>query len=221
MRVTDQVTNQVAADTGIAVNANSLANVGASPTGNALLDELNKSDNNKAGAITKNRYEEIKKSADELLETAQEFLEEGSSSLLAALDTEEGRTKLKEQLARLVDGFNKTGDRLKTSENSLDAYYLQMLMEVAGDNAAELAKLGISVSPQGKLQYDSSKTTADADTVKDTLGAQSDFMQKLAFISEHISDNASAGIKNLGNTYNSYGTANASPAFAGSFDFRR
>lgn len=220
MRVTDQVTNQVAMDTGIAVNANSLANTGANSTGNALLDELNKSDANKASAVTKNKYEEIKKSADTLLESAQIFLEEGNGSLLSALDTEEGRTQLKEQIARLVSGYNNAGDKLKTSSNSLDAYYLQMLKEVAGDYAPELAKLGITVSAQGKLQYDSSKTAADADTVRNTLGAQSEFMQKLAFISEHISDNAGAGIKNLGNTYNSYGAASASSVLAGSFDFR-
>lgn len=220
MRVTDQVTNQVAADTKIAVNANSLANSSTGPTGNALLDELNKSDANKASAVTKNKYEEIKKSADTLLESAQIFLEEGNGSLLSALDTEEGRKQLKEQIAQLVSGYNNVGNKLKTSSNSLDAYYLQMLKEVAGDYAPELAKLGITVSAQGKLQYDSSKTAADADTVRNTLGAQSEFMQKLAFISEHISDNARAGIKNLGNTYNSYGAASASSVLAGSFDFR-
>ncbi len=127
MRVTDQVTNQVAADTKIAVNANSLANSSTGPTGNALLDELNKSNANKASAVTKNKYEEIKKSADTLLESAEIFLEEGNGSLLSALDTEEGRTKLKEQITRLVNGYNNAGDKLKTSSNSLDAYYLQML----------------------------------------------------------------------------------------------
>ena len=221
MRVTDQVTNQVALDTGIAVNANSLANVSDSPTGNALLDELNKSDSNKASAVTKNKYEEVGKHADALIEIANIFLADGSGSLLSGLDTEEGRAKIAEQLDKLVNGYNGMLGKLKTSTSALDMYYAQMLGSLVSDNASGLGQLGIIVSAQGKLQFDNSKLkNADADTVTNTLGTQSDFMQKLSFISEHISDNAKAGLKSLGNTYNSNGFT-SSAALAGYFDTRR
>lgn len=222
MRVTNQITNQVAMDTGIAVNANSLANTGATSTGNALLDELNKSDSNQASAVTKNKYEEVGKYADTLTEIANKFLAEGSDSLLAGLDTEEGRAKIAEQLDKLVNGYNGVLGKLKTSTSALDMYYAQMLGSLVSDNVSALGQLGITANAQGKLQYDSSRVkNADTDTITKTLGSQSDFMQKLSFISGHISDNAKAGLKSLGNTYNSYGSESSSSAPAGYFDIRR
>lgn len=221
MRITDQITNHVAAETKIAVNANSLANFSSGATNNSLLDELNKSDTNQASAVTKNNYQNMQKSADELLETANRFLEEGSSSLLAVLDTEEGCSALKEQIEKLINGYNSVDAKLKTSTNALDSYYSQMLHELVSENAAGLKTLGITMSSQGKLQFDNTKIAgAEADTVKATLGSDSEFMQKLSFIVGRISDNASANLKNLGTTYNSSGTASALSAAAGNFDFR-
>lgn len=221
MRITDQITNHVAAETKIAVNANSLANFSSGATNNSLLDELNKSDTNQASAVTKNNYQNMQKSADELLETANRFLEEGSSSLLAVLDTEEGRSALKEQIEKLINGYNSVDAKLKTSTNALDSYYSQMLHELVSENAAGLKTLGITMSSQGKLQFDNTKIAgAETDTVKATLGSDSEFMQKLSFIAGRISDNAGANLKNLGTTYNSFGTASALSAAAGNFDFR-
>lgn len=79
MRVTTQMTNQVAEQTKIGVNRNSLLNTSDNTTGNALLDELNKTSEEKVSSVMEGNYRKIANSADALKQAAAYFMETGRS----------------------------------------------------------------------------------------------------------------------------------------------
>lgn len=219
MRVTTQMTNQVAEQTKIGVNRNSLLNANDSSTGSTLLDELNKTSEEKASTIMDGNYKNIAKSADALEQAAALFMETGEGSLLAKLDTEEGREKAAGQLKTLVEKYNETLSALGKSGDELNIYYAQMVKELAGSNKSALEAIGISVGSDSRLAFDQEKfEKASAEDITKAIGAQSDFMQKLAYISEHIADNANANVKSIVSQYNAAGTAFTSALGASLFD---
>lgn len=219
MRVTTQMNNQIAEQTKIGVNRNSLLNAGDSSTGNTLLDELNKTSEEKTSTIMDGNYKKIAKSADALEQAAALFMETGEGSLLAKLDTEEGRKKAAGQLGTLVEKYNEMLSALGKSKDELNIYYAQMVKELAGSNKSALEAVGITVGSDSKLAFDQEKfAKAGAEDITKAVGAQSDFMQKLAYISEHIADNANTNAESIASRYNAAGTSFISVPGAGLFD---
>lgn len=218
MRVTTQMTNEVAAKTKIAVNQNSLLNLG-NTTENSLLEELNKTSEEKVSTVMSGDYNKTAKNADALAQVAELFLETKDGSLLSRLTTEEGKKEAANKLNQLVEKYNATLSSLKKTGNELDVYYAQMMKALVEENEEGLAALGVSCDAGGKLTFNADAfQKADADTVKSVLGKDSDFMQKLAFIADHIADNARANAKSFISRYNAAGMAQTQPAGAYRFD---
>lgn len=216
MRVTTQMTNQIAEQTKIGVNRNSLLNADSSNTGSTLLDELNKTTEEKAGSVMNGNYQKIARSADALKQAAALFMETGGNSLLGKLDTEEGRKKAAEHLQSLVDRYNDTLSQLGKSDDELNLYYAAMMKELSGESKTALSEIGITVGDNARLIFDAEKfKKADAEDIQQALGAESAFMQKLSYISEHIFDNANANVKSITSQYNA-GGASFTSAFGGS-----
>lgn len=210
MRVTTQMTNKVAEQTKIAVNQNTLLNSNEKSSGNTLLDALNKTSGQEKNTIARSSYEKTAKNAEALLNALDAFFETGEDSLLNNLNDADAKSKAAAQLGTLVDKYNATLNSLKSTGSELDAYYAQMMKELVSDNKEALAAIGISIDSNAKLSFDSKKfKEADAEKISGVLGGKSDFMQKLAFITEHIADNANANVKSLSTQYNAAGSAYA------------
>lgn len=90
-------------------------------------------------------------------------------------------------------------------------YYAQMVKGLAGDNKSSLAAIGITVGDDARLSFDAEKfKKASEEEIKKALGAESDFMQKLSYISEHIADNARANANSIISQYNASGASRTS-----------
>ncbi len=208
MRITSQMLNASAQKAGVQINHTLLDYVKAGKKGNTLQQVLSANKTSTKNATQKKNYEKLDEAADSLAEQAAALMSEQEDSLfgkLAAEDTEENRNALYDTVEKLVDSYNGTRKSLLTAQGTLNNYYAKLLKEAAEDDAESLAAIGITLEG-GKMSLDAEKLkSADLDTVKKLLGADSTFMQKTTMLAEHASDNAEAGLDSLSNQYSANG----------------
>ncbi len=120
----------------------------------------------------------------------------------------------------MLDSYNSTLKALRTSSNTMNDFYRQMLTEVAYDNRESLEGVGITFKKDGTADIDGEKLqAADVDSLEKVFGKDSDFAKKTAFLAERISDNAEANVESLSNRYNASG--NSYFAASNKYDFWR
>lgn len=220
MRITTQMLNEKARQTGLPINSGSLLNhLNNTASNDSLLKALNKG-RGSAAADTwqKSGYDRLEKSADQLRKRADSLAAKGEDSVYEKARESKSTEELCEEAQALVQEYNNALKILQSSPGALNEYYGQMLREAAGGNSESLAGIGINLSKDGKLTVDSEKLkAADVDTLEKALGSSSDFTSKVSFLAGRVSDNARAGAESLASQYGANG--NLLAATGGKYNF--
>ena len=218
MRITTTMLNNTSRETGIPIGSSMLDYINQNKNSATLLDALNKKNTSAVNAAGKKSYEKIGDAADSLFKAAEGFLEEGEKNLFAKAKESGDYTDVYSGIAELAEHYNKTLKTLKEASGALNHYYSTMLSEEAVNNKDMLEKAGISISKDGKMTVDKEKLkAADKEQLEELFGKDSDFMEKLSFLSGRISDNAKAYTDSISNQYNAAG--NIYSAMDGKYDF--
>lgn len=221
MRITAQMLNESARKAGLPVNSVSLLNyINKGDSQNTLLSALNKKTTDAANTIKKNDYEKLDKEADKLTRTAEIFLQEGEGDLFERARNSGSTREVCDSVKEMLDNYNSTLKALRTSSNTMNDFYRQMLTEVAYDNRESLEGVGITFKKDGTAIIDEEKLqAADVDSLEKVFGKDSDFAKKTAFLAERISDNVEANVESLSSRYNASG--NSYYAASNKYDFWR
>lgn len=207
MRITTQMLNESARKAGLPINNTSLLNYKKNDgTGNSLLDALNKKKETAATAAQKSDYEKLDKEADQLTQVAEVLLKDGENSLFEQAKTSGDNQKVYDSIEKLFASYNSTLKELRNTSNTMNDFYRQMLLEAPDEVKENLSGVGITFAKDGTASIDMEKVkAADLETLEGLFGKESDFMQKIEFLSTRISDNAEANVESLGNAYNAGG----------------
>lgn len=206
MRVTTRMVNESARKAGLPVNSTSLLNyINNGSSQNPLLNALGQKNSN-VDTTKKINYEKLEKAADQLLQKTQIFTTEGEKSVFAKAGETGNNQQVYEGAEVLIESYNNTIKALKTAPATLNEYYRKMLQEAASENGDALKNIGITISKDGTAVIDKDKLkAASIDSLEKALGESGDFVKKMAFLAERISDNAEANAENLTSQYNSTG----------------
>ena len=207
MRITTQMLNESARKAGLPINNTSLLNyIKNDGTGNTLLDALNKKKETAATAAQKSDYEKLDKEADQLTQVAEVLLKDGENSLFEQAKTSGDNQKVYDSIEKLFASYNSTLKELRNTSNTMNDFYRQMLLEAPDEVKENLSGVGITFAKDGTASIDMEKVkAADLETLEGLFGKESDFVQKIEFLSTMISDNAEANVESLGNAYNAGG----------------
>jgi len=207
MRITTQMLNESARKAGLPINNTSLLNYKKNDgTGNSLLDALNKKKETAATAAQKSDYEKLDKEADQLTQVAEVLLKDGENSLFEQAKTSGDNQKVYDSIEKLFASYNSTLKELRNTSNTMNDFYRQMLLEAPDEVKENLSGVGITFAKDGTASIDMEKVkAADLETLEGLFGKESDFVQKIEFLSTRISDNAEANVESLGNAYNAGG----------------
>ena len=207
MRITTQMLNESARKAGLPINNTSLLNyIKNDGTGNTLLDALNKKKETAATAAQKSDYEKLDKEADQLTQAAEVLLKDGENSLFEQAKTSGDNQKVYDSIEKLFGSYNSTLKELRNTSNTMNDFYRQMLLEAPDEVKESLSGIGITFAKDGTARVDMEKVkAADLETLQGLFGKESDFVQKIEFLSTRISDNAEANVESLGNAYNAGG----------------
>jgi len=217
MRVTTQMLNESARKAGLPINNTSLLNyIKNEGTGNTLLDALNKSNET---SVKKGGYEKIDKEADQLMQAANNLLQDGENSLFEQAKTSGDYQKVYDGIENLFKRYNGTLKALKSTSNTMNDFYRQMMLEASVETKESLSGVGVSFAKDGTAKVDMEKIKAtDFETLEGLFGKDSDFVNKIGFLSAKVSDNAEANIKSLNSAYNASGNIYAAMGNS-KFDF--
>lgn len=202
MRITTKMVNESAQRAGLPGLGPSLLDVmKQNDRENSFLNTVQKTGNAKAAravsSLMKDGYEKVGKSAEELTKNVQQFVE---------AEQEKDEEKLRALAKDIVKNFNETLKAAGKTNDTLDQYYIKMLKEAALENKNFLFEAGVTIQKDGLLQIDEEKLEkADADALIQALGSGSAFNEKAAFLGEHISDHATAGVGSVSAQYGSDG----------------
>lgn len=208
MRITTQMVNESARKAGLPVNNTSLLNYINNKGGeNSLLEALNKKKETATNITQKNNYEKLNKEAEQLTQAAEELLKDGENSLFEQAKTSGDNQKVYDSIEKLFASYNNTLKELKNNSNTMNDFYRKMLSEAIEEEKANLEGVGISFEKDGTPKIDMDKMkTSDLETLEGIFGKDSNFVNKLSFLSTRISDNADANIKSLNSTYDASGS---------------
>ncbi len=207
MRITTQMLNEKARQTGLPLNSGSLLNhLNNTASNDSLLKALNRNKSSAVDTRQKSAYEKLEKNASQLQKTADNLAAKGENSLFAKARESKSTEELCKEAQALVQEYNNALNILQSAPGALNDYYCQMLKDAAGGNSESLAGIGISLSKDGKMTVDTEKLkAADIDTLEKVLGASGDFTSKVSFVAGRISDNARAGAESLTSQYGANG----------------
>lgn len=219
MRITTQMLNESARKAGLPVNSVSLLNyINKGDSQNTLLSALNKKKASAADTLKKNDYEKLNKEAEQLTQATESFLQEGENNLFERARSSGSTQEICDSVKEMLDSYNSTLKLLKSSPNTMNDFYRQMLTELAADNRESLESIGITFGKDGTASVDMEKLqAADIDSLEKMLGKDSDFSKKTAFLADRISDNAEANVESLSSQYNASG--NSYYAAANKYEF--
>lgn len=214
MRITTQMLNESARQSGLPINRSSLLDyLKKDGTSNPLLETLNINKGTILDVAKKNNYEKLDKEADKLTHSAQSLLQTGDGSLFEQAKVSGDNQKIYDSIETFFDSYNSTLKALRSTSNTMNDFYRQMLVETLEEAKESLAGVGIAFSKDGTATVNMEKVkTTDMDTLEGLFGENSDFVTKVEFLSTRISDNAEANVESLSSTYNASGNMYASMA---------
>ncbi len=198
MRITTQMLNQSAKKAGIAL------------PGNSLLDYLNKdnSDGSLLSALNKGSgTNQAQKSSFEKLAKTSDELKQSKNNLAAAIKSGDSK-EIYSEAKSFADNYNETLKLLSKNSSGLNSFYKQMMKEATLESSDALKSIGFSVAQDGSISInENALKAADSATLEKALGASSNFMQKVGYISGKVSNNAEATVDSLGSQYSENGNA--------------
>ena len=207
MRITTQMVNESARKSGLPINNTSLLNyIKTDGTGNTLLDALNKSKETSENSAQKNSYEKLNKEADQLTQVAESLLQDGADSLFEQAKVSGNNQKVYNGIEGLFEKYNSTLKTLRSTSNTMTDFYRQTMLETATESKEGLSSVGITFAKDGTASVDIEKMkVTDITTLKNLFGSKSEFVNKIGFLSDRISNNAEANIESLSSAYNAGG----------------
>ena len=209
MRITTQMLNESARKAGLPINHTSLLNyIKSDGKQNTLLDALNKSNET---SVKTGSYEKIEKEADKLMQTANNLLQDGENSLFEQAKTSGDYQGVYTGIEKLFEGYNGTLKALKATPNTMNSFYKEMMLEASAETRESFSSVGITFAKDGTARVDMEKVKAtDFETLEGLFGKDSDFVNKIGFLSEKVSNNAVANMKSLNSAYDANGSIYAS-----------
>lgn len=218
MRITSKMLNETAARGGLPINRPTLLDYINKDDDNSLMSVLNKSKQKSSDMLKKNNYEKIADAAEDLINAASKLKDDSEEGLFATAKSEGDYEELHDTIMDLLTGYNDTISNSKTLTGTLEVFYNNMLKEIPAENSELLASVGVSVAKNGSVEVDEEKLkAADMETLEKIFGKDSEFLTKLAFVGEKISDSADANVESLTSSYTSTGSSYSS--VASKYDF--
>lgn len=207
MRITTRMLNESARKAGLPVNNTSLLNyINNKGKGNTLLDALNKKKETTANLKQKSSYEKLDKEADKLSQTTEVFLKDGENSFFDQAKTSGDNQKVYDNIEKLFENYNSTLKELRNNSNTMNDFYRKTLLEAIDEEKGNLTDVGITFAKDGTAKVDMETVkNLDIETLEKVFGKDSEFINKVNFLSGRISDNAEVNIKSLSNSYNATG----------------
>ena len=220
MRITTQMVNESARKSGLPINNTSLLNyIKTDGTGNTLLDALNKNKETSENSAQKNSYEKLDKEADQLTQVAENLLQDVEDSLFEQAKASGNNQKVYNGIESFFEKYNSTLTALRNTSNTMNDFYRQMMLETSAEANDNFTDIGIAFSKDGTAIVDMEKVkNADITTLESLFGTESDFVNKIEFLSTRISNNAEANIESLSSAYNANGSLYAAMGNS-KFDF--
>ena len=155
MRITTQMLNESARKAGLPINNTSLLNyIKNDGTGNILLDVLYKKKETSATTAQKSDYEKIDKEAELLTQAAEVLLKDGENSLFEKAKASGDNQKVYDSIENLFESYNSTLKALRSTSNTMNDFYRQMLLEALEGAKERLAGVGITFSKDGTATVD-------------------------------------------------------------------
>ena len=202
MRITTQMLNETARKAGIPVNNSSLLNYVNNKNNNSLLSSLQNNTTQKANAAKKSSYEKLDDAAKSLEAAAKALASDKEDNLFAKAKESGDTSEVIKAVKALVEKYNEATKQLDKNPSNINMYYSQMLKSLASKNGEELSKFGISVQKDGSIAIDEEKLKeAKLEELETMFGQKSEFVEKLQFLSSHISDNVTAELESMGMQY--------------------
>lgn len=207
MRITTQMLNESARKAGLPIGNISLLNyIKTDEKGNTLLDALNKNIESSANSAKKSSYEKLDKEADKLTQVVGELLQEGDSSLFEQAKVSADNQKVYDSISGFLDSYNSTLNALRSISNTMTDFYRETMLETAIESKEDLSSVGITFAKDGTASVNMEKIkSTDIATLESLLGPQSEFVNKVGFLSDRISNNAEANVESLSCAYNAGG----------------
>ena len=207
MRITTQMLNESARKAGLPINNISLLNyIKTDGNENTLLDVLNKNTESSVNTAKKSSYEKLDKEADKLTQAAERLLQEDDSNLFEQAKTSSDYQKVYDSIKILFDSYNSTLKALRSASNTMTDFYRQTMLEAATESKESLSGVGITFAKDGTASVDMEKIKAtDITTLESLFGSKSEFINKIGFLSDRISNNAEANVESLSSAYDAGG----------------
>lgn len=162
--------------------------------------------NTKAGAAVNSagmaRYEKLDKAADKLVGQLEKLASDKEDSVINKAKESGDRSQLQKDVAAMVESFNDMLSTMKFTTGNLNSFYRKSVNDLIKENKEALAEVGINVGSDGSLDIDKTKfNDASFEKIEEILGEKSPFISKLAFVTQHIGDNAAANIETASSSY--------------------
>ena len=221
MRITNQMLNESARKSGLPINRSSLLDyINKDGSSNPLLEALNKNKEIAANSAKKDSYEKLDKEADLLTQATEGLLQDGENNLFEQAKATGDKQKVYDSIENLLESYNSTLKALRSTSNTMNDFYRQMLIEAPEDAKEELAKVGVSFAKDGTASVDMDKLkSADIESLENLFGSKSEVVSKVKFIATRISNNAEASVKSYSSGYSSKGNL-YNGSVNSRFDFR-
>jgi len=219
MRITTTMLNATSRETGIPIGSSSMMDyVNQNSNSANLLNALQGSKENVYDTVNRKNYEKLGSAAESLFKSTEGFrAEDGKDYFTTAKETGDYK-EVYDEIAGLAEHYNHTMAALKGAPGALNNYYSVMLSQAAAEKKDLLNGFGIHIGKDGKMSVDTGKLKdADKEQLEKVFGKDSDFMKRLAFLSDRISDNAQSYTSSISNQYNAAG--NTYSANSSKYDF--
>ena len=171
MRITNQMLNESARKSGLPINRSSLLDyINKDGSSNPLLEALNKNKEIAANSAKKDSYEKLDKEADLLTQATEGLLQDGENNLFEQAKATGDKQKVYDSIENLLESYNSTLKALRSTSNTMNDFYRQMLLEAPAEAKESLESVGITFAKDGTANIDMEKIKA------------ADFQQFLFFI---------------------------------------
>lgn len=218
MRITTQMLNNTAKETGIPIQQTSLLNYINGNDSDSLLSTLQSKKSETVSTANRTKYEKQEKAADALATQLQKLTDAGGDSIWSQAETSGDTTAVCTEIKSLTEKYNDLLSALNQSTDTMDLFYAKSLKELAEDAGESLSAIGISVKSDGSLSVDSEKLSASAVTeLEKALDSDSTFMKHLSYLAGKVGDTASSNLESLTSGYGANGTLTSS--YTSKYDF--
>lgn len=122
-----------------------------------MLEAMNRNKENVANTAKKSNYEKLENYADQLTQSAQALLQNGENSLFEQAKASGDNQKVYDSIENLFENYNSTLKALRTTSNTMNDFYRQVLLEAPAETKEGLAGVGITFAKDGTATVDMEK----------------------------------------------------------------